>query len=223
MRFITVIFIIVLLCIAIRAQPTLFTYQGKLNDNALAATGTYDFQFKLFDTAAGGTQFGATQTVTGVSVVNGIFTVQLDFGSAVFSGADRFLEIAVKRSADTGYTTLAPRQQITSAPYGIRSLTATNADNAANLGGLPASEYILTGDARLSDARNPLAGSNNYIQNTTVQQTPANFNISGSGTTGGTLSGNIVNSQTQYNIAGNRVLSVPDIGNTFAGLNTGLS
>ena len=32
------------------AQTTIFTYQGKLNDNGNPANGPYDFQFKLFDT-----------------------------------------------------------------------------------------------------------------------------------------------------------------------------
>jgi hypothetical protein len=45
---------------------------------------------------------------------------------------------------------------------------------------------VLTGDARLSDARAPLPGSSNYIQNGTTQQT-ANFRISGNGIVGGNL------------------------------------
>lgn len=64
---------------------------------------------------------------------------------------------------------------------------ATNASNSAQLGGVAASSYVLTSDSRLSDARPPTAGSANYIQNTTSQQT-ANFNISGNGTVGGSLS-----------------------------------
>src|SRR5438874_9399807 len=35
-------------------------------------------------------------------------------------------------------------------------------------------------------------GSGNYIQNATTQQASSNFNISGNGNAGGTLSGNIV-------------------------------
>ena len=40
-------------------------------------------------------------------------------------------------------------------------------------------------------------------------------------TAGGTLSGNIVNATTQYNIGGNRVLSSPGNGNFFAGFSAG--
>src|SRR5512138_2411485 len=46
------------------AQTTAFTYQGKLSDGGSPANGTYDLQFKLFDTAAvgTGTQQGPTLT-----------------------------------------------------------------------------------------------------------------------------------------------------------------
>jgi hypothetical protein len=117
-----------------QAQTSVFTYQGRLNDGAAAGTGTYQMQFALFSAASGGTQIGSTLTFDGtgqpaVQVANGIFTVQLDFSSSPFtSGADRFLEISVKHAADPGYTTLAPRQQLTSSPFSIRTLAAGTAD-----------------------------------------------------------------------------------------------
>src|SRR5207237_5785583 len=40
---------------------------------------------------------------------------------------------------------------------------------------------------RLSDARQPTAGSSNYIQNTTLPQGTSNFNISGNGVIGGNV------------------------------------
>jgi hypothetical protein len=115
-----------------KAQTTQFTYQGSLSDGGAPANGIFDFQFKLFDTATvgAGTQLGAQLALPSVPVVTGIFTVQLDFGvcPACFNGADRFLEISVRPQGGSTFTTLDPRQPITSVPYGIRSLTATNAD-----------------------------------------------------------------------------------------------
>src|SRR5215813_1319426 len=61
-----------------QAQTTAFTYQGKLTDSGNLATGNYDFQFTLFDALSGGAQQGTTQTVSNVTVTNGIFTVNLD-------------------------------------------------------------------------------------------------------------------------------------------------
>jgi len=115
--------LIVFAClISARAQSSTFTYQGRLSDASSSATGTYDFQFALYDT--GGTLIGLNSTATtGVQVTNGVFTVQLDFGAAAFPGADRMLEIAVRRGAETGvYTKLTPRQPITSTPYAIDHL-----------------------------------------------------------------------------------------------------
>jgi len=211
------------------AQTTAFTYQGKLTDSGNLANASYDMQFKLFDALTNGNQIGATLTFDGnsgnppsVSVTNGIFTVSLDFGSAALSGADRYLEIGLKPAGNPGgYQELAPRQKLTSTPYAVQSLKATTATNTTQLGGVAASQYVQTNDARLSDARQPVAGSGNYIQNTTSQQATSNFNISGDGTAGGTLAGNVVNATAQYNLGGQRILSAAGNFNLVAGINAG--
>src|SRR5262249_49135930 len=163
----------------VSAQSTEFTYQGRLNDGGLAATGSYDMQFSLFDAVATGNQLGSTSTLPAVSVSNGIFTVHLDFGPT-FTGPDRYLQISIKPSGSPdAFTLLTPRQPIRSAPYSVRSLNASNADTALNstqLGGVAANQFVQTGDTRLSDARDPLPGNANYIQNGTSQQPLANFN-----------------------------------------------
>lgn len=194
LRYFALSFILFACCQAAQAQTTAFTYQGKLTDAGATANGTYDFQVTLFDAATGGGQVGTNSTTTtGMTVTNGVFTVQLDFGAAAFPGPDRYLEISVKKPSETTYTTLTPRQRITSTPYALRALSAATADtatsattatNADKLGNVAASQYVVTTDSRLSDARQPTAGSSNYIQNTTTQQT-ANFNISGNGVVGG--------------------------------------
>ena len=178
-----------------QAQTTAFTFQGKLNDNGIAANGGYDIQLKLYDvaTVGSGTQIGVA-TFSSVAVVDGVFTVQPDFTASAFPGADRFVEVGVKPAGSGNpFTILSPRQPITPTPYALHSLTsstansatnATTASNSTQLGGQPAANYVQTADARLSDARAPLAGSTNYIQNTTTQET-GNFNISGNGILGG--------------------------------------
>jgi hypothetical protein len=217
-----VIAILVLFSQAAFAQSTEFTYQGRLLNGTLPANGSHDFEFSLFDGITGGGQIGTTVSLTAVNVNNGVFSVRIDFGNQ-FPGANRYLEIRVKESGGTEFTTLTPRQAISSAPYAIKSLssenatnansatsanTATTATNSLRLSGVDGRLYVVTGDARLSDARNPLPGSVNYIQNSTAQQLLSNFNVSGSGVVGGTLSGGIVNAATQFNIGGNRVFGV---------------
>ena len=65
--------------------------------------------------------------------------------------------------------------------------SATDATNAFQLGGVPANNYVLTSDFRLTDSRPPSPGSPNYIQNTSVAQSSSSFNVSGTGNVGGTL------------------------------------
>ncbi len=111
-------------------QTTAITYQGKLADSGGPASGNYDFQFKLFDTPTlgTGTQQGSPASITNVTVTGGIFTVQLDFGACptCFDGSSRFLEIAVKLTSNSSFTTLGPRQPITSAPYALKSFSVSN-------------------------------------------------------------------------------------------------
>src|SRR5689334_14094836 len=134
MRYRLLPFTLLILIVGLRsmcwAQTTQFTYQGKLTDTGMPASGNYDLQFKLFDTptVGTGTQQGSTLTLTSVAVTAGLFTVQLDFGASVFPGATRYLEISVKPSSGSTFATLGPRQLLSSAPYTIRSLNATSAD-----------------------------------------------------------------------------------------------
>ncbi len=230
------VYFLSLLCASVTlAQTTDITYQGKLVETGLLANASYDFEFRLYDALSAGTLLD-TRTRLAVAVSNGVFTVQLDFPTALFDGTNRYLEIAVRTAGSSGgYQQLLPRQPLTSSPYALRSLTATTADqatnattattatNAAQLGGVAASQYVLTTDSRLTDARNPLPNSANYVQNTTSPQASANFNISGNGTAAGTLSANAINTTTQFNLGGNRILSNPGTANLFAGVGAGSS
>jgi len=99
------------------ALGTGFTYQGKLTDGGTPANGTYDLEFKLYDALSSGSQVGSTVTKDDVTVTNGLFTAQLDFGD-VFNGTALYLEIGVRPGIDTGaYIALTPRQPLSAAPY----------------------------------------------------------------------------------------------------------
>jgi hypothetical protein len=116
-------------------QNANFTYQGRLTDNGLPASGVYDLQLTVFNAVSGGGSVGTTSTFDDLAVSNGLFTVTLNPGTTVFDGSPRWLEIAVRPGASAGaYTNLAPRQEITSAPYAIRAGNVANgAITAASL------------------------------------------------------------------------------------------
>jgi hypothetical protein len=111
---------------------TAFTYQGRLNDGGVPANGLYDFKFKLYDTATGGTLLSLPDGILlpEVGVTNGLFTVKLDFGGPVFDGAARWLDLSANTNGSTPMP-LSPRQELTPQPYALFAATAGSVpDNA---------------------------------------------------------------------------------------------
>jgi len=104
---------------------TAFTYQGRLMDANEPADGIYEFEFKLYDSLTNGSQLNGTVAFRGVDVIDGYFTVELDFGGVVFDGNARWLEISVRPSGTTDpFTILDPRQEVTPTPYALYTETA---------------------------------------------------------------------------------------------------
>ena len=211
-------FVVALLAVPLLAglvcaqQTTSFTYQGRLTDGGAPANGPYDLQFTLWDSAAGGTQqpqpAPATLTKTNVAVTGGVFSVLLDFGISAFPGADRFLEIGVKPAGrPDAFALLSSRQQISSTPYAIRTLSATAADSLSNacdrcvndsqINSVAASK--LTGTIPVSSLP---SDSTSYIRNTTTLQTNSNFNVSGNGSIGGAIGIGTAAPQSKLHLVG---------------------
>jgi hypothetical protein len=122
---------------SLSAEPfgTAFTYQGWLTQSGVPLNGNADFQFSLWDAAGsgspptGGNQIGVMLAFDGagghpppVTISNGRFTVQLDFGAPAFASDARWLQIAVRHPAASGsYATLSPRQKITPTPFALQT------------------------------------------------------------------------------------------------------
>jgi hypothetical protein len=176
---------------AASAQTTAFSYQGRLTEPSGAVTGTRYFRFILFDENSAAIP-GATVEQT-LTVTNGVFNTSLDFGAGAFaSGANRSLQISVKINAGDAFRDLNPRQEILAAPYSIKSKAA---DDAARLGGVDSSRFI-------------------------QQDAGGNVSIAGNFTVNGSLSLNMVNAQTQYNLGSQRILAANSF-NLSLGQNAG--
>jgi len=118
-----VVFIAAVVASIAGAEP--FTYQGVLQEAGMAADGAYDIRFELYDSSNKNTQLGSTLTFDDVAVSEGVFSVDLDFGSGLFDGSDRFLYIEVRNGASAGgYTGLLPVIEITATPEAQHAMTA---------------------------------------------------------------------------------------------------
>jgi hypothetical protein len=134
------------------AQGTIFTYQGRLDDQGAPSSGPHDFVFRLFDAASGGAQIGSTVCVDNVNVIDGVFTAELDFGQQFATTAERHLEIEVRSDTGlpcgdgTGFVVLSPRQRVTAAPMASH---AGSAFTLAAADGTPANAVFVNNDGKV--------------------------------------------------------------------------
>ena len=93
---------------------TAFTYQGRLVKMGTPVTSSpphCNFTFGLYDALTDGNPKGnSPQSVNGVTVVNGLFTVSLDFGPDAIDGTAPWLDVSVQCPGDAMPAMLTPRQ-----------------------------------------------------------------------------------------------------------------
>lgn len=129
------------------AIDTIFSYQGYLRENGTIANGNYDMKVNLYNDSS----LIQSNIVCGVTVRNGLFSVELDFGP-VFNGENRWLEIGIAAAgpcdATTDYTYLTPMQQLNATPYSMFSLESSHSvsadfsDNSNLLDGYDSSYFL---------------------------------------------------------------------------------
>lgn len=119
------------------AIGTSITYQGRLMENSDVANGLYDIRFELYDSPSNGSLIGSAVEANDLDVVDGYFTIELDFENPeAFNGEGRWLKIGVRvwNSSDpNGYTVLSPRQRIAATPQAL-GLRGVYVDSDENIG-----------------------------------------------------------------------------------------
>jgi hypothetical protein len=153
------------------AEPvgTGFTYQGRLLEDSNAPTDLYDMQFRLFNSVSDGSQIGDDVNLPDVNVIDGYFTILLDFNDFAFDGNSRWLQVSVRYGEledPNIYTELSPRQEITAAPYAQYALTAGMVDMPIDLSGsgtVPVISGTSTGDGQAVYGLHDVSGNEGYI------------------------------------------------------------
>ena len=188
---------------SVGAQTTAFTYQGQLLNSGAPANGNFDFVFELFNASTGGAQEGLAVTNLSVPVSNGLFVVTNDFGAAPWTGQQLWMQLMVRTNNGGAFAALAPRQAVTSTPYAIQALNASNAVSAvvaASANTVAASN--ITGAGTLPAAVLPSSVVTNTETNVTLGGA---FNGNGSGLTNLNASqltnGTVADSRLSTNVA----------------------
>ncbi|HXR49924.1 MAG TPA: hypothetical protein VN778_02765, partial [Verrucomicrobiae bacterium] len=184
-------------------------FQAKLetSDGAIANDGDYNVEFKIYNAASGGTALWTEDYLNsashGVHVVNGYLTVNLGSITAFPSTMawDQSLYITMNIGGTGGSASwdgeMSPRLQLTSVPYAFQAKSASQlqVSSGGNVGTLSFTTPTTTDNILLPDASGTVcldnsascgfassSGSNAYIQNNTVLQGNANFDIQSSAT-----------------------------------------
>ncbi len=117
------------------AFTTAFVYKGILAEEGIPLIGIYDFEFNLYDEPEYGTLLALPVTIEDIEVIDGHYTAELDFGSGLFNGEPRWLEIWSRPANSTDdFVTLSPRQKISAVPYALYAYTGGSASGQINGG-----------------------------------------------------------------------------------------
>lgn len=146
-----VVFFTTSLASALQTVPYKMNFQGRLTDasgNAMA-NGTYNMKFRIYDALTAGTQqwteTRSNFTTTGVTVTNGLFSVQLGdvtaLPPAIFTNQNLYFEIELptpgtatcNTSSCESYTEgpMGPRNKLGTSAYAFNSDTLDGVDSAS--------------------------------------------------------------------------------------------
>lgn len=158
-----------LLATTVAGAGSTMTYQGRLQNASGPVDATVDMTFALFETEAGGDPVGGPIALTGVSVVDGLFQVDLDFGEQAYASG---LWLAIEVAGEP----LVPRQAIQGAPFAINVAPGSGSnwevsgadihylDGRVGVGtSLPNAALHVVGSAIFGDSSNQASGNQGFV------------------------------------------------------------
>lgn len=150
------------------ASAESFTFQGYLENSGVPLDGAANLRFRVYSAAIVGSQIGDEVVENGYPVADGVFSIDLDFGSdLVFDGSARFLEVEVDGLV------LGPRLAIQPAPLA----SSANALRGRNVSGsLPgAGDALVWNGAQW--APQAVGGGGSYTAGTGLNLTSNTFSV----------------------------------------------
>ena len=160
--------------LSLHAQPIdeTFTYQGKLLESGADANGNYNIRVTLEDQA--GVLIAGPEEMLSVPVIDGLFSIDLNFGSALYSADRRYLKIEVFESG-AGYVELSPRTPINATP--LAAVAMRSLDNEFTRVG----NDLMIGDTDERILMNPDTVWGDLIDSSTMVQVNYDGNANASG------------------------------------------
>lgn len=129
-------------------SSTALTYQGKLTAAGAPVNGPANARFSLWTTptpaVAANRIAGPTPTIP-VTVTDGVFTANVDFGSPIRYPAALWLQAEIESPPGSGFVALTPLQPITAAPLAARAVDADSARFATEASRLTPGDRFLDG------------------------------------------------------------------------------
>ncbi|MBN2589669.1 MAG: hypothetical protein JXA96_07395 [Sedimentisphaerales bacterium] len=99
-----------------------FQYQGLLLEQGVPVYGNYDLEFTLYDTPNDINLVTFPIIIKDVNVIDGHYNVELDFGTGIFDGKPRWLEIWSKSAGSIdSYIMAGQREKLSPIPYALYS------------------------------------------------------------------------------------------------------
>jgi hypothetical protein len=165
------------------ALTTKFTYQGQIKRNDVLFNGTCNMRFTLWDAASAGIQQANYTVPAPVTVSEGVFAVEVDFG-AQFRGEARWIQTETQCADDVGYQNL-PRVLLNPTPYAIGLMPgAQSTGSLSGTGGIIRATNNGAGAALVGLANSQTGETYSVLGNAFSPNGYAVWGYAGSGATG---------------------------------------